>query len=195
MNTLGFQKKKGFYSPINSVQVMSNRSVNLLKLFPEQTYSKRLISSSTCVHTFASNWQLPFLNQLKQENYRRNDLLYEAGLKFEWTTQTRYRLRYGAWQFIHSRTSKYKEWIHVQRKLSMVTATPPREDFVQVVNSEQDLLKRTSPTTPTSTPPPPPHPPPPFPSPDSKFLRVDTLSDGAWSAWTQLLTCKGDKYG
>ena len=58
-----------FYCPVNIVKVMSCKSVNL-----QQAESSMPINS-TCEHTFASNWQLPILNQQKGENDCRNDFL------------------------------------------------------------------------------------------------------------------------
>ena len=39
--------------------------------FPGLTYTS-MRSTSTCAHTYARNWQLPFLNQRKRENQWRN---------------------------------------------------------------------------------------------------------------------------
>ena len=62
------------YGPVNTVKGMSNRSVSLLTFFPGNTLvSKRL--AITCVHAFASNWQLYFLYQRKGETDRRNDCI------------------------------------------------------------------------------------------------------------------------
>ena len=44
-----------FYCHVNTVKVMSGQSVNLLTLFLGRL---RPLSTSTCAHTFPSNWQL-----------------------------------------------------------------------------------------------------------------------------------------
>ena len=57
--------------PNQPIMVISSRSIYLTTLF----FLDRLKSSkqltSTCAHSFARNWQLPFLSQQKRENGRR----------------------------------------------------------------------------------------------------------------------------
>ena len=67
-----------------------------------------LMLTSICVHTFASNWQPPYLNQRKGvENKHRNDFVinlhesYVSKLEVELVSpgsevQTRYQLYHGA---------------------------------------------------------------------------------------------------
>ena len=90
-----------FYGPVNTVKVMLSRSINLLVLFSGHCP----LSCCTFAYTFASDWQLPFFNQWKRENDRRNDIminLHESGFCGQadfficdpliWS-QTRYRMR------------------------------------------------------------------------------------------------------
>ena len=53
-----------FYGPFSPLGSCGARSVHLTTFFLGQ--AKRL--TSTCAHSFARNWQLPFLNQPKGEN-------------------------------------------------------------------------------------------------------------------------------
>ena len=84
---------------------MLSQSFNLLTLF-----LGRLSPLSTCAHSFASNWQLPLLNQWKGENDLWNDFMinphgsYMAELGFEVAScdpricsQTHFRLCFGTW--------------------------------------------------------------------------------------------------
>ena len=60
-----------FYNPVNTVKVMLSRSVNLLTF----SWAGLILVSGKqvlCVHTFTSNWQLPFLNWQRGENDHRN---------------------------------------------------------------------------------------------------------------------------
>ena len=56
-----------FYCLVNTAQVMSSWSVNLLTLFLSRL-SSLSISSVLCAHTFASNRQVPFSNKQKGVN-------------------------------------------------------------------------------------------------------------------------------
>ena len=55
-----------FYDPVNTMNVISSRPVNLFTLFLDRNGppSGQPVLSA---HTFANNWQLPFLNQRKGE--------------------------------------------------------------------------------------------------------------------------------
>ena len=56
-----------FYGPSTHFRSFRAPSVNLSTLFPAKPPRQ-----FTSVHSFVSNWQLPFLNQWKGENGRRN---------------------------------------------------------------------------------------------------------------------------
>ena len=98
-----------FYSPVNIVKVMSRWSTKLLTLFLDMLYSPLSGLAVLCPHTFASNLQLPCLNQWKGENDRRNYFINQskwklcgwAGIRIcdPWICgQMRCRLCYGAHQ-------------------------------------------------------------------------------------------------
>ena len=56
-----------FYSPINPLGSCQAQSIYPTTCFPGQAMSPKQLTS-TCAHSFARNWQLPFLNQQKGEN-------------------------------------------------------------------------------------------------------------------------------
>ena len=58
------------YVPVNPLWSCWVRSVYLTTLFLGQVWSSKLLTS-TCAHSFARNWQLPFLKQWKVENDHR----------------------------------------------------------------------------------------------------------------------------
>ena len=58
-----------FYGPVNAFKIMLSWSVNQLKLFQDRLGPRFNQLTSTCAHTFASNWQVPFLNQQKREKW------------------------------------------------------------------------------------------------------------------------------
>ena len=60
-----------FYGPSTLFMSFRARSVNLSLLFLEKP-PRQFTSTYESVHSFASNWQLPFLNQRKGENGRLN---------------------------------------------------------------------------------------------------------------------------
>ena len=68
-NKTSFVFELEFYGPANTVRVMSSRSVtcNLITRFQGHAKSSKRLTS-TCEHTFASNWQLPFLNMRNRKN-------------------------------------------------------------------------------------------------------------------------------
>ena len=56
-----------FKSPANTIKVMLSRS-------PHFSWANLILNlwlTSTCAHSFTRNWQLPFLNQQKEENDHR----------------------------------------------------------------------------------------------------------------------------
>ena len=59
-----------FYGSSTLLSLFRARSVNLSTLLPGKP--PRQFTSTVSAHSFASNWQLPFLNQRKGENGRRN---------------------------------------------------------------------------------------------------------------------------
>ena len=59
-----------FYCPVNPLRSCQVRSVYLTKFFLGQTWSSEQLNISWA-HSFARNWQLPFLNQQKGENNSR----------------------------------------------------------------------------------------------------------------------------
>ena len=58
-----------FYGSSTLLRSFRARSVNLSALFPGKP--PRQFTSIVSAHSFASNWQLPFLNQRKGDNGRR----------------------------------------------------------------------------------------------------------------------------
>ena len=66
-----------FYGPSTHLRSFRERSVNLATLFlgnPPRQFTLR-------AHSFASNWQLLFLNQRKRENGRRNIFMTKSPRK------------------------------------------------------------------------------------------------------------------
>ena len=63
-----------FYVQVNPLRSCRARSVYLTTFFPGMFIPLSRLTS-TCTHSFARNWQLPFLNRRKGENDRRKHFM------------------------------------------------------------------------------------------------------------------------
>ena len=91
-NTLGYYGISVFIGfdwaeilrPSQPIRVMSSWSVYLTTLFPGQVWSSKQLTC-ICEHSFARNWQLPFLDQQKGENDHRKYFMINLHERlFQW---------------------------------------------------------------------------------------------------------------
>ena len=93
-------------------------------------------------HSFVSNWQLPFLNQRKEENGRRNVFMTKS-------TKTCFAGREDRTRDGHSRPSAYQEDAHPINEIPIVIATiaKPRDNrwlLISTVFTSKSILSSVS---------------------------------------------------
>ena len=70
--TLNCLFKFKFYGPVKNFKVCHAGLLTYSYTFPRQAYSSKRLTS-TCAHTFTSNWKLSFSNQSKVDQLRFHD--------------------------------------------------------------------------------------------------------------------------